>query len=220
MSFFPPLLFKNANFIYIILDNAINLVWGNYCIQHFSRKCTFLSASWYFVIKQKSSECLPPHPYVVTVCNSSTCPLTSPLVLPDSQPHPPCCLTHLIWNLSCSSSAVSQYKDSLWLIHSVPDCSLPSWQTFQRIYLLRISWLRLRFVLTSPPCLCPGKNLCLLFPTTIFTCVLPVSWLPVYISATLQKAPAKILMGFFSLMTPPRSPGLFWIIDSLSWFSC
>lgn len=58
------------------------------------------------------------------------------------------------------------------------------------------------------------------FPTTIFACVLPDSWLPVSISATLQEAPAKTLVGFFSLITPSRSPGLFWIIDSLSWFSC
>ena len=37
----------------------------------------------------------------------------------------------------------------------------------------------------------PGKALCLLFPTTIFACVLPVSWLPVSTLAKLQEVPAK-----------------------------
>lgn len=157
--------------------------------------------------------CLLPHPYVVTVCNFSTCPLTSPLVLPASQPHPPCCLTHLESQpqLICSQPVLR-----LPLAHSFCARLFFAFMTNFPTYLLgQISRLRPRFVLTSPP-----PVLRLLFPTTIFACVLPDSWLPVSISATLQEAPAKTLVGFFSLITPPRSPGLFWIIDSLSWFSC
>ena len=42
-----------------------------------------------------------------------------------------------------------------------------------------ISKLRPSFFLTSPPRLCPRNYLRILFPATIFACVLPVSWLPV-----------------------------------------
>ena len=118
----------------------------------------------------------------VTVCKSSTFPLTSPLLL-------------LTWTISCSSSAFSQYEDSsgspiqcqiVLCLHDILSSGLPGFDPA----LYRLSHLVSALIRSSPSV--PDHDFRLCPASFLVAC-----WFPAL--AKLQEVPAKTPVGFFSL---------------------
>ena len=138
-----------------------------------------------------------PHSDPHLLSKSSISSFTAPLLLP------------VAWLTSPGLSAAAHLQsDSVKapLARSlIARLSFAFMRDFPVFFLGRISRLQFFFVMTSPPRLCPGKDLRLLLPTTNFICVLPDSWLPVSASAELQESPAITPVGFISVSA--RSTG-------------
>lgn len=160
---------------------------------------------------------LPFQYFPIHLTSAPTCQRAIPTSLPDS-PH----LNSQLQFICCQTV----YR-LIWLTHSLFFAFMTEFPVF---FLGQISRLQFCFVMTSSPCLCPGKDLCLLFLTTSFICVLPDSWLPVSTSAELQESLAITSVGFISPKTfsitpspgshPPWPPGLLQSFCLLYWISC
>ena len=128
-------------------------------------------------------------------------PLTLPLLLPASQPRPPCYLTQLTWTLSCSSSAVSQFKGSSGsLVHC---------------------WLLFAFMTDFPAFfLGPTSQI---WPCRVSSVSFPIPGCLFLARLSYRSLQPELRCGSFPprlwLFLPPRSPDLLQSFCLLDWIS-